>query len=94
MDPGHVEGDAGGVGRLAAQQRHDALDRKLDIRRRALFAGVGIELVEPLAGFDLAGLGQLDADDAGNAPGNAAAADHRVENTVPTPRHYATHPGA
>ena len=92
-DAGHIEGDVGKIGRLAAQQRHDALDRDLDIQRRALFAGVGMELIQPPSGFDLARLGQLHADDAGMAPCDAASADHRIENAVPTPRHYATYPG-
>ena len=51
--------------RFAAQQRHDAFDRDFDIRRRALFAGVGIELIQPAPGFDLARLRQLHANDAG-----------------------------
>ena len=77
---------------LAAQQRDDALDRDLDIVRRPLFARVGIELEQPPAGFDLAGFGKLHADNAKIAPCDAASADRRVENAVPTPRHYATHP--
>ena len=58
-----------------------------------MFAGVGIELEQPLAGFDLARLGQLHADDAGIAPRDAATADPRIENGVPTPRHTPPHPG-
>ena len=48
----------------AAQQRGDALDRDLDIQGRAKFARVGIELKQPPARIDLAGLGKLHANDA------------------------------
>ncbi len=77
---------------LAAQQRDNALDRDFDIRRRAQFAGVGIEPKQALAGFDLARLGKLHADDPGMAPCDAAPAQTRIEYRVPTPRHYATQP--
>ena len=84
---GHVERDVGKVALAAAQQRDDALDRDLDIRRRAKFAGLRIELEQPPPRVDLAGLRELHAHDAEIAPCDAAAADPRIENCVPTPRH-------
>ena len=62
------------VGRVAAQRRDNAFDRRFDIRRRALFARIGIKQKQPLAGFDLARFGKLHADDPGLAPGDAAPA--------------------
>ena len=92
VNAAHVERDVGEIGRLAAQQRDNALDRDFDIQRRAQFAGVGILAQQPPAGFDLARFGQLHADNAEMAPCDAASADPRVEYGVPTPRHYATLP--
>jgi len=72
---------------LGAQQCADALDRDLDVRRRTHFARVGIEVKQPLAGFDLAGFGKLHADNARITPCDAASADRRVEYGVRPPRH-------
>ena len=92
VDAAHIERDLGEIGRFAAQQRGNTLDRHFDIQRRAEFAGVGIEPKQAPAGFDLARFRQLHANNAAIAPCDAASADCRIENGVPTPRHYATHP--
>ena len=84
-DAGHIEPDLGEIGRLAAQQRHDAVDGALDFRGRAEFAGLGKQLEQPPPGFDLARLGQLHAQNAQLAPCDAASADRRIEYRVPTP---------
>ena len=55
---------------------------------RALLAGFGIEPEHPAAGFDLARLGQLHAQNAQIAPCDSAPADRRVEDRVPVPRHF------
>ena len=57
----------------------------LDFGGGRSFAGLGKELKQPAPGFDLARLGQLHAQDAAIAPCDAASADHRIENGVPTP---------
>ena len=67
-DAGHIEPDLGQIGRLAAQQRRDALDGALDVRGRAQFAGVGEQLEQPAPGFDLARLRQLHAQNTQTRP--------------------------
>ena len=64
VNAAHVERDLGEVSRLSAQQGDDTFDRRFDIARRPRFTGLGIKLKEPAAGFDLAGLGKLHANDA------------------------------
>ena len=77
VDAGQIEGDVGKLAGLAAQQRHDALDRDFDIQWRTRFAGLGIKLIQPAPGFDLARFGQLHAEDTAIAPCDAAPANHR-----------------
>src|ERR1019366_2520265 len=79
VNAAHVEEDVGKIAGLAAQQRGDTLDRSLDIQGGAHLAGVGIELEQPLAGFDLARLGQLHAQNSQMAPCDAASAYARIE---------------
>jgi hypothetical protein len=93
-DISHIQRDVGQVGSLPAQQRDDALDGDFDIFRRPLLARVGIEQKQPPAGFDLAGFGELHADDTQRAPCDPAPANSRVKNAVPTPRHTPPTPRA
>jgi hypothetical protein len=84
-----VERDIGKIAGLAAQQRHNALDRELDHRRRTLLACLRIEPVQPPPRLDFARFRQLHADDPGIAPYDAAAPDAGVKDRVTTP-HNAT----
>ena len=84
---GHIQRDLGEIARRPAQQGCDALDCDLDIRRRAKFARIRIELIQPPPRIDLANFRKLHANNARRPPRDAAAADRRVENSVPTPRH-------
>lgn len=86
-----VERDPGEIGAFAAQQRRNTIDRHFDMQRGSKFAGIGIETKQAPPCFDLARFRQLHADDAAIAPCDAASADCRIENGVPTPRHHATH---
>ena len=58
-DAGHVERDVGKIRVAAAQQRDNPFDRDFGIQRRTLLARLGIELVQPAAGIDLARFGKL-----------------------------------
>jgi hypothetical protein len=80
-----IERDVGEIARLAAQRRDNALDRSLDIERRAEFTGVWKLAQQPASGFDLACFRQLHANDAEMAPCDTASADPRIEYRVPTP---------
>ena len=82
-----IERDVGEIARLGPQQRGNSLDCFFDNRRRTHLARVGVKLEQPLAGFDLARLGKLHADQAGMAPRDAAMADRRAEYRVRPPRH-------
>jgi hypothetical protein len=90
VNAAHVERHIGEVTHFSAQQRDNALDRAFRVRRRARFTGVGLKLKQPLAGFDLARLRKLHADNAGVTPRDAAPANGRVKYRVRPPRH--THP--
>src|SRR5690349_10377881 len=90
---GKIQRDLRHVGIAAAQQRDDAFDGDFGVVRWALLARLGIEVVHPPPGFQLAGFGQLHAPNAKAAPCDAAPADCTVEDCEPVPRHfYATYP--
>ena len=61
---------------------------------RAKFAGLGIELEQPLARVDLAGFRELHAHDPEIAPCDAAAANSGVENACTHAPPYASNPRA
>src|ERR1700730_1407317 len=92
MNAAGVEGNVQKIACLAAQQRDDAVDRDFGIHRRTGFARLGVELIYPPSGIDLACLGQMHGDDAGIAPNDAATADSRIEYGVATP-HTPPNPG-
>src|SRR5262245_17366363 len=75
----HVERNAGEIARLAREERDDALDRSLDLRRRRRLARVGISPLQPRAGPLGARFGKLHGDDAALAPCDAAGADAGIE---------------
>ena len=87
-----VERDPGEIGAFAAQQRGNTIDRRFDTGRGRKFAGIGIKAKQAPPCFDLPHFRQLHANDAAIAPCDAASADCRIENAVPTPRHHAIHP--
>ena len=84
---GHIKRDLGEIALSPARQRGDALDCSLDIRGRAKFARIRIELKQPPPRIDLAHFRKLHANDARRPSRDAAAADPGVENRVPAPRH-------
>src|SRR6185437_9431095 len=86
-NPAGIKCDAGEVTYLAAKQRSDPFDRRFDTGVGACFAGLGIKLKKPPAGIDLAGFGELYADDTRLTPRDAATADRRIENGVRLPQH-------
>jgi hypothetical protein len=74
-----IERDIGEIAGLATQQCDNAIDRDLDIERRAHLARPGIKLKQPPSGFDLARLRQLHADHAALAPGDTASPDAGIK---------------
>src|SRR5215472_1411086 len=85
----HVEDDVGEVGVAPTQKRGNALDGRLNRRRRSHLARFGIKAEQAAAGLELPRLWQLHADDPGIAPDDAATPYASVEDRVPTP-HEAT----
>src|SRR5262249_10287590 len=75
----HVELDEREVLWLAAEQRHDRLDRALHLGRGRPFARIGKLAPRPGAYCHLARFWQLHADDAAVAPRDAADADRSGE---------------
>src|SRR6185437_4563394 len=83
----NVERNIGEIGRLSAQRRCDAVDRKPGFGWRLQFSGLGELPQQAASGLDFAVRRQLDAENAKRAPCDAASADRCIEDCVPTPRH-------
>src|SRR4030095_12690859 len=83
----HVERYRGEIARLAAQQRDDSIERRLDLGRWRDLVRVRKTLDDTLAGLRVAPFGQLNPCDAARGPCYAAAADGRIEQGKGESRH-------
>src|SRR3569833_1102357 len=88
-DVAHVEGDIGQVAILTAQHGNDPVNSALDLRRGPQFACFGKQPEQAPERLDLSRFRQLYSGHTCIAPCNAATADCRIENGIPTP-HDAT----
>src|SRR6516162_2191180 len=87
--PLHVERDGREIARLAAQQRHDAVDDTPHLRRRRSFPGSRKPLKHAGARFPLTRFRELDTGDATLTPRDATPADCRVKECEAARHHDA-----
>jgi hypothetical protein len=85
----HIEMDVREIDVLSTQRGDDSIDGSRNARRRPQFTGFRKQLEQAPERLDLSCFRQLHADHTCFAPRDAATAERRLENGVPTP-HSAT----